>query len=58
MLGPVVRPRWNSHTNAAHHNLRVTVGYRKTGGKWLVTHEHVSMPIDMKTGKAPTDLKP
>ena len=38
--------------------IRVTVGYRKTGGKWLVTHEHVSMPIDMKTGKAPFDLKP
>jgi uncharacterized protein (TIGR02246 family) len=38
--------------------IRVTVGYRKEGGKWLVTHEHVSMPIDMKTGKAATDLKP
>jgi ketosteroid isomerase-like protein len=38
--------------------VRVTVGYRKAGGKWLVTHEHVSMPIDMKTGKVPADLKP
>ena len=38
--------------------IRVTVGYRKAGGKWLVTHEHVSMPIDMKTGKVPADLKP
>ena len=38
--------------------IRVTVGYRKAGGKWLVTHEHVSMPFDMKTGKVPADLKP
>ena len=38
--------------------IRVTVGYRKAGSKWLVTHEHVSMPIDMKTGKVPADLEP
>ena len=38
--------------------VRVTVGYRRAAGKWLVTHEHVSMPIDMKTGKVPADLKP
>ena len=38
--------------------VRVTVGYRKVGGRWLITHEHISMPFDMKTGKVPTDLKP
>jgi ketosteroid isomerase-like protein len=38
--------------------VRVTVGYRKAGGNWLITHEHISMPFDMKTGKVPTDLKP
>ena len=38
--------------------VRVTVGYRKAGGSWLITHEHISMPFDMKTGKVPTDLKP
>jgi ketosteroid isomerase-like protein len=38
--------------------VRVTVGYHKTNGKWQVTHEHVSMPIDMKTGKVPAGLKP
>jgi uncharacterized protein (TIGR02246 family) len=38
--------------------VRVTVGYRKEGGRWRITHEHVSMPIDMKTGKVPADLKP
>ena len=24
--------------------VRVTVGYRKTNGKWLATHEHASIP--------------
>ena len=37
---------------------RATLCFRKEGKEWLVTHEHVSMPIDMKTGKVPTDLKP
>ncbi len=33
-------------------NVRVTDIYKKTGGKWLVVHEHVSVPID------PITLKP
>lgn len=31
--------------------VRVTDCYRKIGGKWLVTHEHVSVPVDLTTGK-------
>lgn len=38
--------------------MRVTVCYRKMNGKWMVTHEHVSVPIDMETNKALFDLKP
>ena len=38
--------------------VRVTVCFQKTNGKWLVTHEHVSVPFDMKTGQAAVDLKP
>ena len=38
--------------------VRATVGYRKIDGKWLVTHEHVSVPFDMQTFKASIDLKP
>jgi ketosteroid isomerase-like protein len=34
------------------HTVRVTDVYRKTGGNWLIVHEHVSVPVDMKTGKA------
>jgi ketosteroid isomerase-like protein len=35
-----------SRTNGEHTDvwIRVTVGFRKTGGKWLVRHEHVSVP--------------
>lgn len=32
--------------------VRVTDGYRKIGNKWLIALEHVSVPVDLKTGKA------
>jgi len=38
--------------------LRWTACYRKTNGKWLIVHEHVSVPADLGTGKALLDLKP
>ena len=31
--------------------VRVTDGYRKVGGKWLIVLEHVSVPVDLATGK-------
>ena len=38
---------------------RATVGFRKEGGKWLVTHEHASVPFYPDDSmKAATDLKP
>jgi ketosteroid isomerase-like protein len=37
---------------------RNTVGFRKAGGKWLITHEHASVPFDPESEKALTDLKP
>lgn len=37
---------------------RTTNGFKKVAAKWLITHEHVSDPVDMKTGKAMFDLKP
>jgi len=33
-------------------NMRVTELYRKIDGKWLIEHEHASVPVDIKTGKA------
>jgi ketosteroid isomerase-like protein len=32
--------------------VRVTDGYRKIGGQWLIALEHVSVPVDIVTGKA------
>jgi ketosteroid isomerase-like protein len=37
---------------------RVTNGYRKLNGKWLISHEHVSVPVDLRTGKADLTSKP
>ena len=31
--------------------IRVTACYKKVNGRWLVAHEHVSMPFDCTTGQ-------
>ncbi len=38
--------------------LRWSDGYRKIKGKWLIAHEHVSVPVDITTGKADLTSKP
>ena len=38
--------------------VRATVCFRKIGATWLVTHEHVSVPINMRTYQAELELKP
>jgi uncharacterized protein (TIGR02246 family) len=38
--------------------LRWTACYRKINGKWLIVHEHVSVPVDLKSATAVLDLKP
>jgi uncharacterized protein (TIGR02246 family) len=38
--------------------IRVTSGLQKINGKWLIVHDHVSVPVDFETGKAVLDLKP
>lgn len=37
---------------------RMTAGYRRADGRWLVVHEHFSAPFDMASGKAMFDLAP
>jgi len=37
---------------------RETACYRKIDSKWLITHQHSSVPFDVETGKASLDLKP
>lgn len=38
--------------------VRETNLLRRKNGRWLVVHDHVSVPFDFATGKALTDLKP
>jgi ketosteroid isomerase-like protein len=38
--------------------MRVTVCCRKTSGRWLIAHEHFSVPFDMESGKALLGLEP
>lgn len=37
---------------------RVTDCYRKINGKWLIVHEHYSVPVDLQTAKADLTSKP
>ena len=37
---------------------RVTDVYRKINGKWLIIHEHISIPVDLTTNKADLASKP
>jgi uncharacterized protein (TIGR02246 family) len=38
--------------------VRWTACFRRLDGRWLVTHEQVSVPIDMESGRALLDLEP
>jgi ketosteroid isomerase-like protein len=38
--------------------LRFTSLFRKSDGRWLDFHDHVSVPADVATGKAMLELKP
>lgn len=37
---------------------RLTFGFCKIDGVWLIAHEHVSVPADLFSGKAVLDLQP
>jgi uncharacterized protein (TIGR02246 family) len=38
--------------------LRVTDVYKKIRGRWLIIHEHVSVPVDVDAGKPDLSSKP
>ena len=38
--------------------VRATVCWRNIDGKWMIVHEHQSVPFDVETGKASLNLKP
>ncbi len=37
---------------------RETICYRKKDGRWIIVHQHSSVPFDVKTGNASLGLKP
>lgn len=49
-LGHVRSMRTNGEK--ADYWVRVTSGMRRTNSRWLITHEHISMPIDLEAMKA------
>lgn len=38
--------------------VRTSNGCRRSDGRWLITHEHVSLPIDFESGRVVMDLVP
>jgi ketosteroid isomerase-like protein len=38
--------------------LRSTVCCQRSNNKWLITHEHISLPVDFRSGKVLLDLVP
>lgn len=38
--------------------LRATSGLQKINGKWLIVHDHISVPADLENGKAMLNLQP
>lgn len=38
--------------------VRATSCCRRAGGKWLITHDHESVPFDAATGKTVIDEQP
>lgn len=43
---------------AVDRTVRVTDGYRKIGGTWLIALEHVSVPVDLTAGTPDVHSKP
>jgi uncharacterized protein (TIGR02246 family) len=38
--------------------LRWTTGLRKIDGNWFIAHDHVSVPLDLESGRALLNLEP
>jgi len=65
VVGPVayghsIQTNTFTRTNGAKGGfvVRVSDVYRKIHGKWLIVQEHVSVPVDLNTGKADLLSKP
>lgn len=48
----------DKHGRLVDRTVRVTDGYRKVGGDWLIVLEHISVPVDLTTSKPDFASKP
>jgi ketosteroid isomerase-like protein len=48
----------NNGTETSGMWVRVTLCFRKIGGNWLISHDQVSVPLDIQSGKGVVDLEP
>jgi ketosteroid isomerase-like protein len=48
---------WTDKSGAHRERARYTQVLRKVGGKWLIWHEHFTVPYDPATGKAVFEAK-
>lgn len=54
----VERVTWTDKAgNKVPLTVRVTDGYKKVNGRWLISHEHVSVPVDLDAMKPDLDSK-
>ena len=44
--------------NGVDYWVRWTACFRRIDGTWLIAHDHVSVPLDVASGRALLDLKP
>ena len=54
----LIRVSWTDAAGEQFQTGRFTQVFSKVGGKWLIWHEHYSVPFDQATGKAIFDAKP
>jgi ketosteroid isomerase-like protein len=48
----------NNGTETSGMWVRATLCFRKIGGNWLISHDQVSVPLNIQTGKGVVDLEP
>jgi len=54
----IIRQTWTDKSGTHALTSRYTRVDRKEGGKWLIWHEHASVPYDPATGKAVLNARP
>jgi ketosteroid isomerase-like protein len=54
----IIRVTWTDKSGRHSQTSRYTQVDKKEGGKWLIWHEHYSVPFDPPTGKAVLTANP